>query len=151
MADDEQGKSPQENAPESADPQESGGPATPESTTPPPEPAAAPTAEVTKDAKTMALLCHVLAIFTGFLGPLILWIIKKDENAFIDYHGKEALNFQITVLIAAIVSGVLTIVCVGFFLLAAVGIGNIVFCIIASLKANAGELYRYPVSIRLVK
>lgn len=107
--------------------------------------------EVSKDAKTWAMLCHLLAIFTGFLAPLIIWLIKKDEEPFVDEHGKEALNFQITVFIASFVSGILTMVCVGVFMLLAVAIANIIFCILATVKANNGQPYRYPVSIRFIK
>lgn len=107
--------------------------------------------EVSKDAKTWAMLCHLLAIFTGFLAPLIIWLIKKDEEPFVDEHGKEALNFQITVFIASFVSGILTMVCVGVFMLLAVAIANIIFCILATVKANKGQPYRYPVSIRFIK
>ena len=107
--------------------------------------------EVSKDAKTWAMLCHLLAIFTGFLAPLIIWLIKKDEDPFVDEHGKEALNFQITVFIAMFVSGILTMVCIGIFLAIAVMAGNIVFCVLATVKANKGEPYRYPVSIRFIK
>ena len=99
----------------------------------------------------LAMLCHLLGLFTCFIGPLIIWLIKKDEDPFIDNQGKEALNFQITVTIASIVSGLLTVVCVGFFLGLAVGICDLVFCIVASVKANSGEAYRYPVSIRFIK
>ncbi len=107
--------------------------------------------EVSKDARMWAMLCHLLAIFTGFLAPLIIWLIKKDEDPFVDEHGKEALNFQITVCIALFVSAILTMVCIGFFMLMAVVIGNIVFCVLATVKANKGEPYRYPVSIRFIK
>ena len=72
--------------------------------------------EVSKDAMSMAMLCHLLAIFTGFLGPLIIWLIKKEDAPFVNDHGKEALNFQITVLIAMVASGLLTFVCIGVFL-----------------------------------
>ena len=107
--------------------------------------------EVSKDAMSMAMLCHLLAIFTGFLGPLIIWLIKKEDAPFVDDHGKEALNFQITVLIAMVVSGFLTLACIGFVLMPVVWTVNIVFCIIAAIKANRGESYRYPLSIRLIK
>jgi len=110
-----------------------------------------PSAEVSKDARMWAMLCHLLGLFTCFIGPLIIWLIKKDEDPFIDDQGKEALNFQITVAIAGIVSAVLTVVCVGFILGIAVSIADLVFSIIASIKANGGEKYRYPVSIRLIK
>ena len=107
--------------------------------------------EVGKDARMWAMLCHLLAIFTGFLAPLIIWLIKKDEDPFIDNQGKEALNFQITVAIAMIVSVLLSFACIGFILMPAVGIADLIFCIIASVKANSGVAYRYPVSIRFIK
>jgi uncharacterized Tic20 family protein len=108
-------------------------------------------AEVPSDAKTMAMLCHLLAIFTGFIGPLIIWLVKKADHPFIDEQGKEALNFQITVLLAMIVSFLLSFLCIGFFLMPAVGVVNLVFCIIATIKVNGGDHYRYPVSLRLIK
>jgi len=107
--------------------------------------------EVSKDARTWAMLCHLLGLFTCFVAPLIIWLIKKDEDSFIDNQGKEALNFQITVAIASVVSGFLTVVCIGAFLLVAVWIADLVFCIIASAKASSGQAYRYPVAIRFIK
>jgi uncharacterized Tic20 family protein len=107
--------------------------------------------QIPSDAKTMAMLCHLLAIFTGFIGPLIIWLVKKADHPFIDEQGKEALNFQITVLLAMIASFLLTFVCIGVFLMPAVGIVDLIFCIIATIKANGGEHYRYPVALRLVK
>ena len=107
--------------------------------------------QVSKDARTWAMLCHLLAIFTGFLAPLIIWLIKKDEEAFVNDHGKEALNFQITVAIAMVVSWLLMVAVIGCFLMPAVWIVDIVFCILATIKANSGQAYRYPVSIRFIK
>jgi uncharacterized Tic20 family protein len=107
--------------------------------------------EVSKDARTWAMLCHLLAIFTGFIAPLIIWLVKKEEDPFVNEHGKEALNFQITVAIAMLASGLLSFVCIGIPLAIAVGIANLVFCIIASIRANNGEAYRYPVAIRFIK
>ncbi|MFA5239470.1 MAG: DUF4870 domain-containing protein [Phycisphaerae bacterium] len=106
---------------------------------------------VSKDARMWAMLCHLLGLFTSFIGPLIIWMLKKEEDPFVDSQGKEALNFQITVLIASIVSGLLTMLCIGVFLGMAVCIADIIFCIIACVKANGGEAYRYPVSIRFIK
>jgi len=108
---------------------------------------------VASDDKTMALLCHLLGIFTWFLGALIIWLIKKDQSRFIDHHGKEALNFQITVGIAYIAAGVITCLTLGIGspLTAIVWVVNLVFCILATVAANNGQLYRYPISIRLVK
>ncbi len=115
------------------------------------QPGGAEQPEVSKDAMSMAMLCHLLAIFTGFLGPLIIWLIKKDDAPFVDKHGKEALNFQIKVLIAMVVSGLLILACIGPFLMAGVWVANIVFCIIAAMKANRGEAYRYPLAVRFIK
>ena len=107
--------------------------------------------QVSKDATNMAMLCHLLAIFTSFIGPLIIWLVKKDDDPFIDDNGKEALNFQITVLLATIVAGLLCFGCIGFVLLPIVWITNLVFCVIASVKASNGQAYRYPLAIRFVK
>jgi uncharacterized Tic20 family protein len=115
------------------------------------QPVTAEQASVSKDATNMAMLCHILAIFTGFLGPLIIWLIKKDDMPFVDRHGKEALNFQLTVLIAWVASGLSMFVCVGFVLVPVVGIADLVLCIIAAVKTSRGEEYRYPVNIRFVK
>ena len=110
-----------------------------------------PSGEVSKDARMWAMLCHLLGLFTCFIGPLIIWLIKKDEDPFVDNQGKEALNFQITIAIASIVSALLAVICVGVFLGIAVWILDLIFCIIASIKASSGEAYRYPVSIRFIK
>jgi len=109
------------------------------------------TQEVSQNARNMALLCHLLGFFTCFIGPLIIWLIKKDDNPFIDQQGKEALNFQITVTIACIVGSLLSVICIGFFILAAVGLADIIFVIMACIASSKGEAYRYPVSIRLIK
>jgi len=130
---------------------------TPPEAAPPPSPEqpeaaeAAPIAPPDKNERTMAMLAHLLGIFTGFIGALIIWLIKRDESKFIDAHGKEALNFQITVLIASVVAWLSTMICIGFILGPAVLIVNIVFCILACMKANKGEMYRYPVTIRFIK
>jgi hypothetical protein len=100
--------------------------------------------------KTMAILAHALAIVIGFIGPLIIYLTVKDD-AFTQDHAKESLNFQITVLIAIIVSSILTLVLVGFFLLWAVGIANTILCILAAVAAANGKEYRYPVTIRFIK
>jgi uncharacterized Tic20 family protein len=107
--------------------------------------------EASKDARMWAMLCHLLGLFTSFVGPLIIWLLKKEEDPFIDNQGKEALNFQITLVIGWIVSGLLMFICIGALLGVAVSVVDIVFCIIACIKANGGEAYRYPVSIRFIK
>jgi uncharacterized Tic20 family protein len=110
-----------------------------------------PPRETTKEARMWAMLAHLLGLFTCFVGPLIIWLVKKEEDAFVDNQGKEALNFQITVALAMVVSGLLSVVCIGIILGAVVAVGDLVFCILACVKSNAGEAYRYPVSIRFIK
>jgi hypothetical protein len=112
---------------------------------------AQPSTEISKDARTFAMLAHLLAIFTSFVGPLVIWLVKKDEHPFVDEQGKEALNFQITVVIAYVVAGLLTFLCIGFLLFSAVWVVNLIFCIMACVAVNKGEHYRYPVSIRFIK
>ena len=103
--------------------------------------------------RSMAMLCHLLGIVTGFLGPLIIWLVKKDEAPFVDDQGKEALNFQITVAIAYIISfGPLNLIfCIGSAIGLIVWIVAIVYCVLAAIQANRGERYRYPVCIRFIK
>jgi len=112
---------------------------------------------VSKDARTFGMLCHLLA-FAGFviplgniIGPLIIWLLKKDEYPFVDDQGKESLNFQISLLIYLLISGILVIVVIGIVLLIALGIFMIIMVIIATIKANEGQKYRYPLTIRLLK
>jgi uncharacterized Tic20 family protein len=104
-----------------------------------------------QDARTMAMLAHLLGIVLGFLGPLIIWLIKKDEEPFVDDQAKEALNFQLTVFIAMFISGLLICLVIGLVTTPAIAIADLVFCIIAGLKANEGEAYRYPLTLRLIK
>lgn len=102
----------------------------------------------TSDEKTMALLSHVLTLVAGFIAPLVIYLIKKDESSYVTAHAKESLNFQITLLIAIIV---LFITVVGILLLWIVGIVALVLVIIATIKASEGKLYRYPATIRFIK
>ncbi len=115
--------------------------------------AGAEVSELTSDEKTMALLCHLLGIFTWFIGALIIWLIKKDQSAFVNEHGKEALNFQITIGIGYIIAGIVTCLTLGIGspLSIVVWVVDVVFCILATVAANQGRMYRYPISIRLVK
>ncbi|MDM8008621.1 MAG: DUF4870 domain-containing protein [Phycisphaerae bacterium] len=103
-----------------------------------------------KDERTWAMLCH-LAGLLGFLGPLIIWLIKKDEYRLVDDQGKESLNFQITILIAIMISFALCFVLIGFLLLPLVCLADLILIIIATMKANSGEVYRYPFALRLIK
>jgi uncharacterized Tic20 family protein len=104
------------------------------------------------------MLCHLSALVgllgngIGFLlGPLIVWLIKREEHPFIDEQGKEAVNFQITMFIGFAVSAVLVFLLIGIPLLLILGVLDIVFPIIAAIKTSKGEHYRYPFAIRLIK
>lgn len=103
-----------------------------------------------KNARQMAMLAHLLGALVGFWGPLIIWLIKKDESPFVDDQGKEALNFQLTVLIAYVVSGLAVCAYIGVVLLPVVWVMSLVFSIIGAMKANEGEYYRYPITIRMI-
>lgn len=103
------------------------------------------------DDRNMAMLAHLLGIVSGFVGALIIWLIKKDQSPFIDEQGKEALNFQITVMIGFAVAMVLMVIVIGAFLIPVLLIGNLVFCILAAVAVSKGEHYKYPFAIRLLK
>ena len=111
------------------------------------------TGEAPQDQRTMALLGHLLGIITGPIGALIIWLVSKDDasKGFVVDQSKEALNFQITITIAMLICIVLTIVIIGGLLAPIVGLLNVIFCIIAAVKANNGEAYRYPFALRLIK
>jgi len=81
----------------------------------------------------------------------VIWLVQKDKMAFVDDQGKEALNFQITVFGAAVISFFLMFILIGFLLIFVVGLGALVLTIIAAIKANEGVAYRYPLTIRLIK
>ena len=107
------------------------------------------------DERLWATLTHVSALigilvgagFIGWLGPLIIFLVLRDRSAFVADHAKTTLNFQFTMLIAAVVAVFLWIVLVGFLITAAIYVLTIVFSIIAAVAASRGERYRYPLSI----
>ena len=116
------------------------------------------TSTSSSNVRTWTVLCHATALAGFFvpwaghiLGPLIVWLAKRGDSPEIDGHGKESLNFQISMLIYSLIAGVLCLVLVGFVLLGILHILNLVLVIIASIQASEGKLYRYPISIRLIK
>ncbi|MCM3767885.1 DUF4870 domain-containing protein [Neobacillus niacini] len=106
---------------------------------------------VTNEERTFAVVLYVLNFFAPVIGPLIIWLIKKDESAFIDYHGKEYFNFMISYFIYSVVSGILVLVLIGALLLWVLGIAAFIFNIIAAVKAYEGQHYRFPLIFRLIK
>ncbi len=130
---------------------------------PPMPPPAAPTpgpqpfkASGPKDERMWAMFCH-LSVFIGlvgipsFIGPLVIWLIKREEYGLVHDQGKEALNFQLTMLIGFLICIPLCFLCIGYALFMLLLVLNLVFVIIAALKANDGVCYRYPMCIRFIK
>ncbi len=113
---------------------------------------------VEKDARTWGMFCHLAALaafvgipFGNILGPLVIWLIKKNDYPFVDQQGKSALNFQISMAIYAIIPFLLVFVVIGIPLLIALGVADLIMVILAAVKANNGESYKYPLSIKFIK
>ncbi|MHB0999449.1 MAG: DUF4870 domain-containing protein [Armatimonadota bacterium] len=110
------------------------------------------------DERTWGMACHlssfaglVIPYFGNVIGPLVVWLIKKDEFPFVNDQGKESLNFQISITIYLAIATVLTFILIGIPLLIAIAIFDIVEVILASVKASDGIPYRYPMTIRFIK
>lgn len=123
---------------------------------PPPPPPLAP--GTSSDIRTWCVLCHAAALLGLFfhflghlLGPLIVWLVKRGDSPEVDAHGKESLNFQISMLIYDAIAAILCIVLIGIPILIALWVLNTVLVIIASIQASEGKFYRYPITIRLIK
>lgn len=107
--------------------------------------------------KQWTVLCHISSLagyivpLGNILAPYLIWYFKKAESAEIDAHGKESVNFQISVTIYGFIALILVIVLIGAPILIALGIFQLVLVIIATIKADSGQLYRYPLTIRLIK
>lgn len=115
-------------------------------------------ADPQKQAQNWAMLCHLSALvafigvpFGHILGPLVVWLLKKDEFPLVNEQGKEALNFQISMSIYSIIALVLIFVLVGVLLLIGLALVDLIFVIIASVKTSKGQQYRYPLTIRFIK
>ncbi|WP_110927837.1 DUF4870 domain-containing protein [Bacillus massiliglaciei] len=106
--------------------------------------------ELQSDDRLLAVLIYVLSFFTAFIGPLVIWLLKKDSSPFIDYHGREYLNFLISYTVYGIIAGLLTLVLIGFVLAPIVGLAAVVFTIIAAVKAFEGIEYRIPFIFRIL-
>ncbi len=117
--------------------------------------------EVSRDARTWAMLCHlaglgwmlvwIVPVIGGVVGALVVWQIKRDDDPFIDEHGQEALNFQISMLLYWIVAMLLCLTCIGFVLVPIVAALDVIFALVAAIKAGNGKTYHYPLSIRFIK
>ena len=116
-----------------------------------------PAASTSTNVRTWCILAHATAL-VGFLvpvaghivGPLIIWLAKRQDSPEIDAHGKESINFQISMVIWNAIALILCLVLIGIPILILLHILNIIFVIIASIQASEGKLYRYPLAIRLI-
>jgi uncharacterized protein len=112
---------------------------------------------LSQEEKTFGMLAHLTALagfiipFGNILGPLVIWLMKKEQSAWVNQQGKESLNFQISITIYMIISAILTVIIIGFLLMVAVGLFSLIMVIIATMKTNGGEDYKYPLCIRLLK
>jgi uncharacterized Tic20 family protein len=111
----------------------------------------------TPDERTWGMLAHLAAFafficpFGNVIGPLVVWLVKRDQSAFVADQGKESLNFNISVLLAALICGVLVFILIGILLGVALFIFWLAMTIVAAIKASEGAHYRYPFTLRLVK
>lgn len=102
------------------------------------------------DDKNIATISHLGGTVFSFVPALIVWILKKDDSAFIADQAKEALNFQITMILAQFIAWIFAWILIGFFFMFIFWVFNIVFCIIAAISTSKGETYRYPFALRLI-
>ncbi|MBW4483556.1 MAG: DUF4870 domain-containing protein [Tildeniella torsiva UHER 1998/13D] len=108
------------------------------------------------ESRMWAMLAHLSALsgfvipFGNIVGPLVIWLVKRDEMSFVNDQAKEALNFNISMTIYMVVAGVLIFVLIGIPLMIVLGIAWLVLVILAAVKANEGTAYRYPLTLRLV-
>ena len=105
---------------------------------------------VPSDSRGWAAAAHLGTFLVGFIAPLVIWLIKRDEDAFVEYHARESLNFQFSLMIYMLVSFLAILILIGIVMVAVVGVFAFVVIIIAGVKAAGGEFYRYPLSIRFI-
>ncbi|MEC1521332.1 DUF4870 domain-containing protein [Neobacillus niacini] len=106
---------------------------------------------IKSEEKMLAAILYVVSLFFPIIGPLVIWLLKKDESSFINYHGREYFNFFISYTVYSVISGILIFLIVGIFLLWILGIMALVFTIIAAVKAYEGNEYRFPLIFRVIK
>ncbi len=109
-----------------------------------------PHTETSRDARNLAMLCHLLGI-VGFIAPLVIWLSERDKHRFVNEHGLAAMNYQISIMIYFAVSGLLSFVFIGLFMMSVLTIAHLVLSIIGAIKAYHGQPWRYPIAIPLLQ
>ncbi|MDO5504548.1 MAG: DUF4870 domain-containing protein, partial [Actinomycetia bacterium] len=119
---------------------------------PAPASGTAPTPALSEhDERVWSLAAHLLVFVGGFLAPLVIWLVFRGRSDFLEHHAKEALNFQITVLLAAGLFLIMILAFIGYLFLLLLAIAAVALPIIAAARAHGGDWFRYPVALRLVK
>jgi hypothetical protein len=113
---------------------------------------------VSKSEQNWAVVSHLIALsmlvgvpLGNIVGPLIVWLVKKNEGPFVDYHARESLNFQISITIYLLIAALLILVLIGWLLMAILIVADVILVIIAAMEASKGNRYRYPFTLRLIK
>jgi uncharacterized Tic20 family protein len=107
--------------------------------------------EPSSDDRTFAMLIYVSSFFTTIIGPLIIWLLKKDQSPLLDKHGKEYFNFVISYAIYTLIGFITIFLFIGFIILPVVGLLGFIFTIVGAIKAYNGEWYRIPLTIPFIK
>jgi uncharacterized protein len=110
-----------------------------------------PLTEPTNDERLLAILAHVLTLVGSFIPPLVIYLLKNKESSYVADHARESLNFQITMIIAMIVSSLLIILLIGLLFIWVLGILDVIWVVVAAVRASENKLYRYPFNLRLIK
>jgi len=104
-----------------------------------------------KDSQMLAMIAHLSGIVAGFVGPLVIWAVKKDDDAFVAENAKEALNFQLMIMIGYVISIPLSFVCIGYLTMMLCWLAAVIMGVIGGVAASKGEMYRYPFNLRMVQ
>lgn len=110
----------------------------------------APLGQVTESDRLLGILSHVLTFFTWIFGPLVIYLLKKDESIYVRDHARESLNFQLTLMIFYFIAFILVFFIIGIFAFMVIGFMQLVLVIVATIKAADNKLYRYPFTIRFI-
>ncbi len=110
-----------------------------------------PLSEPSSDDRLLAILAHVLTMVGSFIPPLIIYVLKNKESSFVADHARESLNFQITMIIAMIISSLLIILLIGLLFIWVLGVLDVIWVVVAAVRASENKLYRYPFNLRLIK
>ncbi|MBT2757136.1 DUF4870 domain-containing protein [Mesobacillus foraminis] len=102
------------------------------------------------EERLLAAAIYAISFFTVFIGPLVIWLVKKDHSGYIDYHGREYFNFLISYAVYTFISGLLMVILIGMFLMPIVAVMAVVITVMGAIKAYEGEQYRIPFIIRIL-